>query len=217
MILFTIAGKESFAAATSYPLNFDTSPLNPPPSLSPSSSSEFNILHKFVSLSLLFSFLADHPSVWKWRLGNLSPWRSVSHGLGMSPSVPKGCEITQIRSSSLFLTLFRAKEKLMMRENVDLLHRHGARYPTLHAGPAEFGKKWSKKVQEGGVKACVVPTFFAPVPLVLLNFLDLLFDFRSGKLSFLNEWNYQLGAEILSPFGVRPPLHPSLPKLTWIE
>lgn len=29
---------------------------------------------------------------------------------------------------------------------------------------------------------------------------------RLDYLAFLNDWSYQLGAEILTPFGVRPPL-----------
>ncbi|GEM11073.1 phytase [Rhodotorula toruloides] len=56
---------------------------------------------------------------------------------------------------------------------VQLLHRHGARYPTSGAGTESFGKN---VVEAEGFKA-------------------------SGNLTFLNDWKYRLGAEILTPFG----------------
>ncbi|GAA5904240.1 hypothetical protein JCM8208_006814 [Rhodotorula glutinis] len=121
----TPTGKEAFAAATSYPVNFDSSPLDPP-----APTRQFNILH---------------------HLGNLSPWRTVNHGLRTTAQVPAGCTV----------------------EEVQLLHRHGARYPTTGAGPAAFAKD---VVGAEGFKA-------------------------SGNLSFLNNWEYKLGAEILTPFG----------------
>ncbi|GJN94417.1 hypothetical protein Rhopal_007497-T1 [Rhodotorula paludigena] len=123
----TPTGGEAFAAATSYPSNFDSSPLHPPPELV---SEKFNILHY---------------------LGNLSPWRTVNHGLKGTAQIPQGCTV----------------------EQVQLLHRHGARYPTTGAGTEAFAKD---VVGAPGFKA-------------------------SGNLSFLNSWKYQLGAEILTPFG----------------
>ncbi|GAA6013176.1 hypothetical protein JCM10207_006195 [Rhodosporidiobolus poonsookiae] len=124
----TPTGKEAFAAATSYPSNHDTSPLNPPASLV---KPDFDILHY---------------------LGNLSPWRTVNHGLtNATAEVPAGCEV----------------------EQVQLLHRHGARYPTTGAGTEAFAKN---VVGAAGFKA-------------------------TGDLAFLNDWQYKLGAEILTPFG----------------
>ncbi|BGP20154.1 hypothetical protein JCM10213v2_008289 [Rhodosporidiobolus nylandii] len=123
----TPTGAEAFAAATSYPSLHDAYPLNPPAKLV---DDDFNVLHY---------------------LGNLAPWRSVSHGLNATAQVPVGCEV----------------------EEVQLLHRHGARYPTSDAGTARFAKD---VVGASGFKA-------------------------SGQLSFLNDWKYKLGAEILTPFG----------------
>lgn len=55
-----------------------------------------------------------------------------------------------------------------------MLSRHGARYPTQGALVADFGEK----VKRAGKR------------------------FRArGKLAFLNEWEYQLGEEILVPKG----------------
>ncbi|KAM0790434.1 hypothetical protein ACM66B_003313 [Microbotryomycetes sp. NB124-2] len=117
----TPTGSEPLAAATAYSSYRDTSPLKPP-------QSQFDILSHF---------------------GNLSPWRSVNHGLKGSPEVPAECKI----------------------EQVQLLHRHGARYPTTGAGPADLATK---------LKAA---TSF------------------SRDLTFLSNWDYKLGAEILTPFG----------------
>ncbi|GAA5874941.1 hypothetical protein JCM16303_004952 [Sporobolomyces ruberrimus] len=121
----TPTGSEAFAAATSYPSNYDVSPLNPP-----LPTQEFNVLHY---------------------LGNLSPWRTVNHGLRGTAQVPKGCTV----------------------EQVQLLHRHGARYPTTGSGTEAFARKVSEAKH---------------------------FE-ASGKLSFLNDWTYKLGAELLTPFG----------------
>ncbi|KDE03545.1 hypothetical protein MVLG_05973 [Microbotryum lychnidis-dioicae p1A1 Lamole] len=133
----TAAGAEALAAATGYPTYFDTSPLKPPSSVmsvgrvdtDATGSQAFNLLNNF---------------------GNLSPWRSVSHGLGISAQIPSQCSVKQVQ----------------------LLHRHGARYPTSGSGPADF----QKLVQQSGFKA-------------------------HGKLGFLNNWTYPLGAEILTSFG----------------
>ncbi|KAK4049313.1 hypothetical protein OIV83_004250 [Microbotryomycetes sp. JL201] len=117
------AGSEALAAATAYPSYRDTSPLHPP-----HTAESFDVLS---------------------HLGNLSPWRSVNHGLAATPEVPADCKI----------------------EQVQLLHRHGARYPTTGSGPAELAVK---------LKSAVQP---------------------SGNLSFLADWTYKLGSEILTPFG----------------
>ncbi|KIR36825.1 acid phosphatase [Cryptococcus deuterogattii MMRL2647] len=60
---------------------------------------------------------------------------------------------------------------------VHLLYRHGARYPTSGAGPSTFAAKLATATAQGG-------GFNA-----------------TGDLSFLNNWTYKLGAELLTPFG----------------
>lgn len=57
-----------------------------------------------------------------------------------------------------------------------LLYRHGARYPTSDAAPDKFAQKLVNQTKAGG-----------------LGF--------SGELSFLSDWTYKLGAELLTPFG----------------
>lgn len=56
-----------------------------------------------------------------------------------------------------------------------LLYRHGARYPTSGAAPATFAAKIANATKTG---------FSA-----------------TGDLSFLADWTYKLGAELLTPFG----------------
>lgn len=89
--------------------------------------------------------------------GNLSPWYSVSsadYGLpDASPILPDGCNIVQMH----------------------LLYRHGARYPTSGAAPANFAAKLMNATKTG---------------------LSV-----SGELDFLANWTYKLGAELLTPFG----------------
>lgn len=58
---------------------------------------------------------------------------------------------------------------------VHVIHRHGARYPTLNDGPEQFGKRLAKLVADG------------------VRF--------EGELSFLNDWNYELGDEMLVARG----------------
>ena len=58
---------------------------------------------------------------------------------------------------------------------VHLLYRHGARYPTSGAAPQTFAQKLVNATKTG----------FSV----------------SGDLSFLSEWTYKLGAELLTPFG----------------
>ncbi|ORY18253.1 histidine phosphatase superfamily [Clohesyomyces aquaticus] len=90
--------------------------------------------------------------------GNLSPWRSLSSAdydlPNASPLVPEGCDVTQIQ----------------------LLYRHGARYPTTGAAPANFAQKLINATRLGN-----------------LSF--------SGELTWLASWKYELGAELLTPFG----------------
>ncbi|WVQ81817.1 hypothetical protein IAT38_003944 [Cryptococcus sp. DSM 104549] len=91
--------------------------------------------------------------------GKFAPWYSVDssfYGLNdTSPLVPDQCSITQVH----------------------LLYRHGARYPTSGAPPAEFADKLANSTkQDGGFTA-------------------------SGDLSFLNDWTFKLGEEYLTPFG----------------
>ncbi|KAK8119933.1 phosphoglycerate mutase-like protein [Apiospora kogelbergensis] len=89
--------------------------------------------------------------------GNLSPWYSVpsaDYGLpDANPLIPDGCSITQLH----------------------LLYRHGARYPTSDAAPAQFAAKIANATKKG-------------------------FETK-GDLSFLSTWTYKLGAELLTPFG----------------
>ncbi|KZV73339.1 phosphoglycerate mutase-like protein [Peniophora sp. CONT] len=91
--------------------------------------------------------------------GNLSPWFSLpadTWGLpNASPIVPTGCDIQQVH----------------------ILHRHGARYPTSSSGPATFATKLHNITVNG--------TGFS----------------ASGPAKFLNTWEYRLGAEILTPLG----------------
>ncbi|KAI5866175.1 phosphoglycerate mutase-like protein [Durotheca rogersii] len=89
--------------------------------------------------------------------GNLSPWYSVSsadYGLpNANPLAPEDCTVTQVH----------------------LLYRHGARYPTASAAPAEFAAKIANATATG---------------------LEVY-----GDLAFLSDWTYKLGAEVLTPFG----------------
>lgn len=59
---------------------------------------------------------------------------------------------------------------------VNVLHRHGSRYPTGDSSAVGFGKALANLTRAGGA-----------------NF--------TGALSFLNTWTYKLGAEILVPVG----------------
>ncbi|KAI0066193.1 phosphoglycerate mutase-like protein [Artomyces pyxidatus] len=105
---------------------------------------------------------ADHEGyefdvVHSW--GNLSPAISVPAGtFGLpdsSPVVPEGCSINQVH----------------------ILHRHGARYPTGGSAPAALaGRIHKAATATGGFTV-------------------------SGPLSFLDTWTFKLGAEILTPLG----------------
>lgn len=59
---------------------------------------------------------------------------------------------------------------------VHLLHRHGARYPTGGSGTSDFATKIHSAATGSGFSA-------------------------TGPLEFLNTWVYRLGEELLTPFG----------------
>ncbi|KAF7304058.1 3-phytase A [Mycena indigotica] len=90
-------------------------------------------------------------------LGSLSPFRSLpptTFGvINASAVVPDDCTLTQVH----------------------LLHRHGARYPTIGANEVAAAVHAAATSEEG-------------------------FE-ATGPLKFLNTWTYKLGAEILTPFG----------------
>ncbi|EGG09376.1 uncharacterized protein MELLADRAFT_77108 [Melampsora larici-populina 98AG31] len=95
----------------------------------------------------------DFDPIRSW--GYLSPFQSLPHdtfGLeSATAKVPPTCEL----------------------EQVHMLHRHGARYPTSSKEPAGFANRLKAAK---GYKA-------------------------TGQLEFLNNWKYGLGIEILTPFG----------------
>ncbi|KAF2177726.1 3-phytase A precursor [Zopfia rhizophila CBS 207.26] len=89
------------------------------------------------------------------RLANLSPYFPNPRGFGVEEySVPHGSNVTWL----------------------NMVHRHGSRYPEMNGRAAE--RKLGKKIMDaiGKFKA-------------------------SGALEFLNSWKFMLGAEILVPIG----------------
>ena len=85
-------------------------------------------------------------------MGFLSPYSpSPGFGVGEFP-LPSDAEIVQVQ----------------------MLSRHGARYPTSGADVARLGEKFANATGKAKLK---------------------------GQLSFLNNWKYQLGYEILVPKG----------------
>lgn len=70
---------------------------------------------------------------------------------------------------------------------LNMLSRHGARYPTTGAGAQVLGQKITNFTK--GVTGNLAEPFAAGPH----NF--------TGALSFLNSWTYKLGAEILTPVG----------------
>ncbi|POW03499.1 hypothetical protein PSHT_11622 [Puccinia striiformis] len=89
--------------------------------------------------------------------GNLSPMFSLpsnTFGIKTGPETPHGCSIDQLH----------------------LLHRHGARYPTEDTLLPKFGKLIHNAQDNGTFQA-------------------------TGDLSFLNRWKFKLGSEVLTPFG----------------
>lgn len=88
-------------------------------------------------------------------MGQLSPYFPNPSGFGCDEyPLPPGANIT----------------------HVNLLHRHGSRYPTGDSSVAGFGSKIENITMNGTAS-------------------------WSGELSFLNDWSYNLGAEILVPRG----------------
>lgn len=61
-------------------------------------------------------------------------------------------------------------------EQVHLIHRHGGRYPTTGTALPTFGKRIKEAQNNKTLKA-------------------------RGTLDFLNTWSYELGTEVLTPFG----------------
>ncbi|PCH33845.1 phosphoglycerate mutase-like protein [Wolfiporia cocos MD-104 SS10] len=93
--------------------------------------------------------------IYSW--GNLGPWYSVGGAFGLpetSPQIPDGCDL----------------------EQVHLLFRHGARYPTAGEAPSVFAAALHAAADSTGWSA-------------------------SGPLEFLNTWTYKLGEEVLTPYG----------------
>jgi hypothetical protein len=61
-------------------------------------------------------------------------------------------------------------------KQVHLLHRHGARYPSGSSPPAQFAAALHGAANSTGFSV-------------------------TGPLTFLKDWNFKLGAKILTPFG----------------
>ncbi|CAH7670101.1 histidine phosphatase superfamily [Phakopsora pachyrhizi] len=89
--------------------------------------------------------------------GNLSPVKSLkfdAFGIQSTAAIPQNCTLDQVH----------------------LLHRHGARYPSNGKKLTVFAQFIKAAQQNESLKA-------------------------RGLLNFLNHWNYELGAEVLTPFG----------------
>ena len=67
-------------------------------------------------------------------------------------------------------------ELMLQLNGQHLLYRHGARYPTSGSLPYTFAGKVHNATMMGGYSA-------------------------TGALTFLNDWTFKLGAELLTPFG----------------
>ncbi|RWQ94221.1 histidine phosphatase superfamily [Paecilomyces variotii] len=94
----------------------------------------------------------DYDGIFKY-MGELSPY-TPSPGFGVNEyPLPPGSNITKVQ----------------------ILHRHGSRYPSSGSSTEEFGLR-IKNLTASGVRF-------------------------EGDLSFLNDWNYELGAELLVPRG----------------
>ncbi|KAJ9357887.1 hypothetical protein DTO027B9_2814 [Paecilomyces variotii] len=94
----------------------------------------------------------DYDGIFKY-MGQLSPY-TPSPGFGVDEyPLPPGSNITKVQ----------------------ILHRHGSRYPSSGSSTEEFGLR-IKNLTASGVRF-------------------------EGDLSFLNDWNYELGAELLVPRG----------------
>lgn len=89
--------------------------------------------------------------------GVLTPYRSAPAILeGSSPLPPQGCSI----------------------DAINVVHRHGARYPTPDANPAVFAANLTESISNS----------------------DTAVEFN-GELEFLADWTYGLGGAILTPIG----------------
>ncbi|PLW18002.1 hypothetical protein PCANC_07182 [Puccinia coronata f. sp. avenae] len=102
---------------------------------------------------------SDHttPFIVSRHWGNLSPMYSLpvnTFGIQSGPEIPLGCSLNQIH----------------------LLHRHGARYPTSGTLLPQFGQAIQQAQSNGSLQA-------------------------TGDLAFLNNWKFNLGSEVLTPFG----------------
>ncbi|KAK0662046.1 putative 3-phytase A precursor [Cercophora samala] len=87
-------------------------------------------------------------------MGYLTPYKP-SDGFGVEEwPMPEGAEIVQVQ----------------------MLSRHGSRYPTIGSNVDGLGRRIGEAKKKGGFKA-------------------------RGELDFLNEWSYELGEEILVPKG----------------
>ena len=103
-------------------------------------------------------------------MGQLSPYFPNPRGFGVAEyPLPPGANITQVQVRSVFF-LFHASNS----DQMQMLSRHGSRYPTTGANVQLFGAAFANYT--GKFQA-------------------------SGQLSFLNDWKYELGAEILVPRG----------------
>ncbi|WFD19069.1 hypothetical protein MCAP1_001287 [Malassezia caprae] len=99
-------------------------------------------------------------------------WKDLWFNLGdMSPYHP---------ATELFpdMVKYSAVPKHCNIKQVHILHRHGAKYPDKghKSGPGNFGKKIKEQRKKGELKV-------------------------SGELSFLNDWDYDLGQKILTHYG----------------
>lgn len=63
-------------------------------------------------------------------------------------------------------------------DGINVVHRHGSRYPTSSANPAKFAQKLSSAIMN------------ATTPIEF-----------TGELEFLAQWTYKLGSAILTPIG----------------
>ncbi|TIA68763.1 hypothetical protein E3P92_03881 [Wallemia ichthyophaga] len=88
--------------------------------------------------------------------GVLTPYRSAPAILDSSPLPPPGCSV----------------------DGINVVHRHGSRYPTPSANPAKFAEKLSKAVADSN------------------NTVEF-----TGEIEFMAEWTYKLGSAILTPIG----------------
>ena len=103
---------------------------------------------------------------------SLANWKDLWFNLGdMSPYHP---------ATELFpdMVQYSAVPKQCSIKQVHILHRHGAEYPDKghKSGPGNFGKKIKEQRKKGELKV-------------------------SGELSFLNDWDYDLGQKILTHYG----------------